>query len=182
MNPQWTPFNIILQDFTNVTKPHHYCTAQTHENIRIEREASDIFCSIRRSGISCDSRHLSESNWPLHSSVTCISKKIYETRTDEWHTTWINPRVPFLGVDTERDFHRVVSLFHQTYKADKIRSLYLSNGRHYSHTKNLEVITLARENHADIICLPPHNCHKTLRLNKAFMGPLETFCSLEIEK
>jgi hypothetical protein len=38
-------------------------------------------------------------------------------------TAWINPRVPFLGVDTERDFHPVVSLFHQTYKADKIRSL-----------------------------------------------------------
>jgi len=46
--------------------------------------------------------------------VTCMSptghfipplfafpRKKYETRTDEWHTAWINPRVPFLGVDTE---------------------------------------------------------------------------------
>ena len=31
---------------------------------------------------------------------------------------------------------------------------------HYSHTRNLEIITLARENHVDIICLPPHNSRK----------------------
>ena len=93
---------------------HHYCTAQTHENIRSERQASDIFCSTRRSGVSCDSCHLFESSWTLHSSVTCISTKIYETRTDEWHTAWINLCVPFLGVDIEQDFHPVVSSFHQT--------------------------------------------------------------------
>ena len=46
-------------------------------------------------------------------------RKKYETRTDEWHTAWINPRVPSLGVDTERDFHPVVSSFHQTTKVDK---------------------------------------------------------------
>ena len=55
-------------------------------------------------------------------------KYVYETRTDEWHTAYINPRVPSLGVDTERDFHPVVSSFHQTYKADKIRSFCLSIG------------------------------------------------------
>jgi len=53
---------------------------------------------------------------------------------------------------------------------------------HYSHTRNLEVITLARENHVDIICLPPHNSHKMLSLNKAFMGPLKTFYYQETEK
>ena len=30
---------------------------------------------------------------------------------------------------------------------------------HYPHTRNLEVITLARENHVDIICLPSHSSH-----------------------
>jgi len=85
-NPLRTPFYIILLDLTIATKWHHYCTAQTHENISTERQASDIFCSIRRSWISCDSRHLYESNWTLHSSVTCISNKTYETRNDEWHT------------------------------------------------------------------------------------------------
>ena len=48
--------------------------------------------------------------------------------------------------------------------------------RHYSHTRNLEVITLARENHVDIICLPPHNTHKIQPLDKAFMGPLKFYC------
>ena len=79
--------------------------------------------------ISCDNHQLHESNWTLHSSVSCISKKKYETRPDEWHTAWINPRVLSLGVDTERDFFPVVSSFHQTYKADKRRSCYLSTGR-----------------------------------------------------
>jgi len=35
----------------------------------------------------------------------------------------------------------------------------VSYGR-YSHTRNLEFINLARANHVDIICLPPHNSYK----------------------
>ena len=53
---------------------------------------------------------------------------------------------------------------------------------HYSHTRNLEVITLARENRVDIICLPSHSSHKIQPLDKAFMGPLKTFYCQEIEK
>jgi len=45
-----------------------------------------------------------ESKWTIHSSVTSISKNIYETRTDEWHTGWINPLVPFLRVDKNEIF------------------------------------------------------------------------------
>ena len=88
-------------------------TIVPHKHMKI-LELKDMFRSIRRTGISCDSRQLFESNWTLHSSVSCISKKIYETRTDEWHTARINPHVPSLGVDTERDFHPLVSSFHQT--------------------------------------------------------------------
>jgi hypothetical protein len=50
------------------------------------------------------------------------------------------------------------------------------------HTKNLEVITLARENHVDIICLSPHSSDKMQPLDKAFMGPLKTFYCQEIKK
>ena len=90
-----------------------------------------------------------------------INHPSYETRTDEWHTTWINPRVPFLEVDTERDFLPVVSSFYQIYKADKRRSCYLgTGGALFTHTRNLEVITLARENHVDIICLLPRSSDK----------------------
>ena len=143
---------------------------------------SDIFCSIRRSGISCESRHLFESNWTLHSSVSCISKKIYATRTDEWKTACINPCVPFLGMDTEREYQPVVSSFHQTYKTDKIRFLYLSNWWALFTHKEPGGHYFARENYVDIICLTPHNSHKMLRLNKAFLGPLETFYCQETEK
>ena len=50
---------------------------------------------------------------------------------------------------------------------------------HYSHTRNLEVIPLARENHVDIICFPPHNSHKMRPLDKAFIGPLKIFYSVQ---
>ena len=100
---------------------------------------------------------------------------MYETRTDEWHTAWINPRVPFFGVDTERDFYPVVSSLHQTYEADKIRSLYLSTGWATTHTRNLDVVNLHRENHFEIIVLPPHNSHRMQPLDKACTRPLKTF-------
>ena len=89
--------------------------------------------------------------------------------------------MPFLGVDTERDFHPVVFSFHQTYEADKIRSFYLSTGRARIHTQGTWM-SLHRENHVDIICLPPHNSHKMQPLDKAFMGPLKTFYCEDIEK
>jgi hypothetical protein len=65
-------------------------------------------------------------------------------------------------------------------KPTKDNSVILVWDEHYSHTRNLEVITLARENHADIICLPPHSSHKMQTLDKAFMGPLKTFYCQEI--
>jgi len=93
-----------------------------------------------------DKRQISSLQSPerisLVTVVTCMSptghlipplfvfpRKNYETRTDEWHTAWNNPRVPSLGVDTERDCFPVVSSFHQTHKADKRRSCYLSTGQ-----------------------------------------------------
>jgi hypothetical protein len=57
----------------------------------------------------------------------------------------------------------------------------LVSGGHYSQTRNLEAITLARENHVDIVYLPPHNSHKMLRLDKAFLGHLKIFYCEEIE-
>ena len=79
-NPLWTEFNIILQDFVKCNaNQHRYFTAQTHENIRIESKASDILLQSTKWGslvtvVTCMS--------PT-SSVTCIPKKKYETKTDE---------------------------------------------------------------------------------------------------
>jgi len=122
-------------------------------------------------GISCDSRHLYQSNWTLHSSVTCIPKKKYETRTDEWHTAWINLCVPSLGVNTERDSSQCFLHFIKHTKPTKEDPVILVLDRHYSHTRNLEVITLARENHVDIICLPPPAATKCNPWIKLSWGP-----------
>lgn len=51
---------------------------------------------------------------------------------------------------------------------------------HYSHTRNLDIIKLARENHVCIISLPPHSTHKLQPLDKTFMGPLKAHYSEEI--
>lgn len=53
---------------------------------------------------------------------------------------------------------------------------------HYSHTRNLEVINYARENHISMVCLPPHSTHKMQPLDVAFMKPFKTFYNQEIER
>ena len=79
-------------------------------------------------------------------------------------------------------FFPVVSSFYQPYKADKKDPVILVLDGHYSHTRNLKVITLAREDYVDIICHPPYSSHKMQPLDKTLMGPLKTFCCQEIEK
>ncbi|CAH2013313.1 unnamed protein product [Acanthoscelides obtectus] len=51
---------------------------------------------------------------------------------------------------------------------------------HLSHTRNIDVIDLARENNVDIVSLPPHTTPKLQPLDKTFMGPLKTYYSEEI--
>ena len=136
-----------------------------------KRQISSL--EFRRTGISCDSRQLYESNWTLHSSVTCISNKIYETRNDEWHTAWVDPRVPSLWVDTERDFSQWFLHFIKHTKPTKEDPVILVQDGHYSHTRKLKGITLAREIRVHIICLQPHKRHKMSRLDKAFMWSIK---------
>nr|XP_023030423.1 uncharacterized protein LOC111518260 [Leptinotarsa decemlineata] len=50
----------------------------------------------------------------------------------------------------------------------------------FSHTRNIDVIELARKNNVDILSLPPHTTHKLQPLDKTFMGPLKTYYSEEI--
>ncbi|XP_031334629.1 uncharacterized protein LOC116164573 [Photinus pyralis] len=52
---------------------------------------------------------------------------------------------------------------------------------HASHTKNLEVIDLARENGV-ILCFPPHCSHKLQPLDIAFMRPLSLYYEDEVRK
>ncbi|KAJ4425529.1 hypothetical protein ANN_27723 [Periplaneta americana] len=51
-----------------------------------------------------------------------------------------------------------------------------------THTKNLEVINRARENHVTLLTIPPHCSHKLQPLDVSFMSPLDTFYVAAIEK
>lgn len=48
---------------------------------------------------------------------------------------------------------------------------------HASHTKNLEAINLARDNHVVMLCFPPHCTHRMQPLDVGFMAPLSTYYS-----
>lgn len=51
---------------------------------------------------------------------------------------------------------------------------------HYSHTRNIDVINLGRENHVSILCLPPHCTHRMQPLDVGFMSAFKTYYSNEI--
>ncbi|KAJ4445165.1 hypothetical protein ANN_06966 [Periplaneta americana] len=53
---------------------------------------------------------------------------------------------------------------------------------HYSHTRNVELLELARVNGAHIVCLPPHYTHKMQLLGVAFMLPFKTYYAQAIEQ
>jgi len=95
---------------------------------------------------------------------------------------WINPRVPSLGVDRERDFFLVFTSLIKYTKPTKEDSLVLVLDGQYSHTRNLEVISLAQENHADVICLQPHRRHKIQLWIKFTWGPSKHSTAKKSEK
>ena len=53
---------------------------------------------------------------------------------------------------------------------------------HLSHTKNLNVVLKARENHVTLICLPPHCTHKLQPLDVSVMYPLSIYHNQSLEK
>jgi hypothetical protein len=116
-----------------------------------------------------------------YSSISCISKKKNETRTDEWHTAWINPCLPSHGVHKERYLFQwfLHSIKHT--KPTKEDPIILVMDGHYSHTRNMEVIHLTRQNYIDVICLPPHSSHKIQPLDKTLIGPLKHSTSKKLK-
>jgi hypothetical protein len=51
---------------------------------------------------------------------------------------------------------------------------------HFSHTRNLEVVLLARDSFVTIVCLPPHCSHKLQPLDVSFMRPLKNYYNEEV--
>ncbi|CAH1981905.1 unnamed protein product [Acanthoscelides obtectus] len=70
--------------------------------------------------------------------------------------------------------------FIQYVKPTKENPILLILDGHYSHTRNIEIIDLARENFVTILRLPPHSTHKLQPLDKSLMGPLKVYYSEEI--
>lgn len=66
-----------------------------------------------------------------------------------------------------------------TKPSEKSPVLLIMDG-HYSHTKNIELIDLARKNCVTLLSLPPHCTHKVQPLDRAFMSPLKTYYSEEV--
>lgn len=53
---------------------------------------------------------------------------------------------------------------------------------HYSHTRNVNLIDMARKNYVTILCLPPHSTHKLQPLDKTIMGALKAYYSENIRQ
>ncbi|XP_072389888.1 uncharacterized protein [Diabrotica undecimpunctata] len=53
---------------------------------------------------------------------------------------------------------------------------------HYSHTRNLELIDIARKSGVSIVCLPPHSTDKLQHLDVSFMFLLKTRYAKAIEQ
>ena len=51
---------------------------------------------------------------------------------------------------------------------------------HYSHTRNIEVVDLARKHNVHLVSLPPHCTHKMQPLDRTFMSPLKSYYSEQI--
>lgn len=51
---------------------------------------------------------------------------------------------------------------------------------HASHTKNLELIRLARDNNVVLLCFPPHCTHRMQPLDVSLMAPLSTYYEHEV--
>ena len=67
--------------------------------------------------------------------------------------------IPWGGIQSETFSHWFLHFIKHT-KLTKEDPVILVLDGHYSYTRNLEVITLAPENHVDIIWFPPYNNHK----------------------
>ena len=51
---------------------------------------------------------------------------------------------------------------------------------HTSHTRNIDIIDLARQNNVQLLSIPPHSSHKIQPLDRSFMGPLKKYLTEEI--
>ncbi|XP_020290120.1 tigger transposable element-derived protein 1-like isoform X2 [Pseudomyrmex gracilis] len=53
---------------------------------------------------------------------------------------------------------------------------------HFSYAKDLDVISNAKDNHVNILCVPSHTSHKLQPLDRTFIGPLKSYYNENIKQ
>uniref|UniRef100_UPI00358F9432 tigger transposable element-derived protein 2-like n=1 Tax=Myxine glutinosa TaxID=7769 RepID=UPI00358F9432 len=66
--------------------------------------------------------------------------------------------------------------------ASKENKVLLILDGHKTHTQNLDVITMAKDNGVYMLSIPPHCSHKIQPLDVSFMTPLSTYYTQEVER
>lgn len=66
-------------------------------------------------------------------------------------------------------------------KPSKEQPVVLILDGHFSHTRNLDVIKMAKDSGVILISIPPHSSHKIQPLDVGFMSPFKTYYAQEIE-
>lgn len=67
-------------------------------------------------------------------------------------------------------------------KPSKDKPVLLLLDGHATHTKNIKLIEMARENHVSLLCFPPHCSHRLQPLDVTFMSPLSTYYQQEVRQ
>lgn len=79
-------------------------------------------------------------------------------------------------------FEKWFTKFIEFSKATKDKPVLLILDGHVSHTKNLKVIEMARNNGVIMLCFPPHCSHRLQPLDVSFMKPLSLYYEEETRK
>lgn len=83
---------------------------------------------------------------------------------------------------TSESFTKWLDPFIKIFKSSSSYTVLLILDGHYSHTRNIELTDLAKQNYVTIhICLPPHSTHKMQPLDIGFMSTLKTYYAQEVE-
>jgi hypothetical protein len=154
-NPQWThniqhnPARLYNGDETGITIVQHKHTKIL--GLKFKRQISFLKPSERGSLVSVVA-FTSPSGHFIPPLLVLRRKNTKQEQMNSTPPVSIHACYSSGWIQGEK-FFPVVSSFHQTYKADKTRSSYLSTGGHYSQVRNLKVISLVREDHVDVIVL-----------------------------
>lgn len=117
----------------------------------------------------------------IRTATDSFPSQKHDTKFNEQCTFRFNMGMSSVGMGTNKYFHSVVCSFYWLYQTNGRCPFFLVLDGHYSHTRNIEVIEMARQNHVSIMCLPPHATHKMQPLDVGYMAPLKTYYAQEIE-